>query len=476
MNPGLLIPEFIILGVASVALTLDFLLPRDRKSIVSYLAVAGLAAALTASLVVLGREGQAFGGFFIADGFTDFFRIIILGVGLLTAIASLSTFAKSPYEGEYYTLYLFALAGAMLMAGSGEIITLYLSIELLSLPAYALVAFRKASEKANDAVLKYFVLGILASSVILYSLSLLYGVTGETTLSAIGAATTGDITSSPIIVFASLLLLVGLGFKVAAVPFHWWAPDAYEGAPAQVAAFLAAVSKAAAFAALVRVFLGPLIDTNTNWELWFGALAATTMIVGTLLALPQTNIKRLLAFSSISHAGYILMGFAVATKLGAETLLFYIITYAFATAGSFFVVAAATKKAEAEDISDLAGLSQRNPALAFVMVIFLLSLIGIPPLAGFVGKLLLFGAVIDAGLIWLAVIGALATVASVGYYIRVIREMYLGEPNAEEAHFTPSLRVASYVALAAVVVMGVYAGPLVSLARAAASALGFEAA
>ena len=471
-----LIPEFIILGFASIILTLDFMLKTGKKHIIPVITLIGLIAALAASFITLGNGGDAFNGFFKADGFTDLFRIVILGVGALVVIASMTSFKNSLHEGEYYTLFMFSLAGALIIAGAGELITLYLAIELLSIPAYALVAFRKNSDKANEAVLKYFILGILASAIILYAMSLLYGVTGETQLTAIAGAMTGDLAGSPIVIVAALMFIAGLGFKISAVPFHWWAPDAYEGAPAQISGFLASISKIAAFAALARIFFEPLLNTSINWEVWFGVIAAITMVVGTLLALPQTNIKRLLAYSSITHAGYILMGFAAASVLGAESLLFYLVAYAVATAGAFFVLVAASTKVEAEEVSDLAGLAQRHPGLALVMVILVFSLVGIPPLAGFIAKVYLFGAVIDAGMIWLAVIGVLATVASVGYYLRVVREMYIVEPTVEGHNFTPTLKIASYTALVATIAIGIFSAPIYDLAKSAASALGLGSA
>ena len=471
---GVIGPEIVVFSVATTVLTLDFLLGQRRKVWLAYLSLLGLLGALAVTLLAP-VEGSIFSGTFSSDALTLFFRLALVGLALAIVLASVGPLASERSQGEYYTLLLFSLCGAMILAGATELVTLYLGLELMALPAYALVAFRKTNEKANDAALKYFVLGLLSSAVIVYGMSLLYGLTGQTNLGEIARAVQ---TGAPPLVLASVLLLAGFAFKVAAVPFHFWAPDAYEGAPAPIAAYLAAISKLAAFAALLRIFLTALPGTADSWQAWFGVLAAVTMVAGTLMALPQSNLKRLLAYSSITHVGYALIGFAVGTALAFATMLFYLVVYAVGSIGAFFVISAASKgiNEEAEDIVHHAGLWSRSPALAFSMTVFLLSLVGIPPLAGFIGKVYLFGAAIEAGgtvPVGLAVIAVLATVVSLGYYMKIIREMYMVEPQAPPIP-KPSLglRAAIYLTLIAVVALGIFNFPLLELATKAVGIFG----
>lgn len=466
----LMMPEVILFSLAFVVLGLDLVLGPKHKIILTYTALLGLLAAFVTALAMVAINNPFLltaNESFSADGVTSVFRLGLLGLSFLVVLASLSSLSNHPSQGEYYVLLLFSLGGAVMLAGSAELITLLLSVELMALPAYSLVAFRKNSARSNEAALKYFILGLLASAIIIYAMSLLYGLTGETHISRIAAALAGG-GSRPALLLASLLFLGGFGFKVAAIPFHFWAPDAYEGASPQIAAYLAAVAKMAAFAALIRIFFGALPAASVHWSLWFGILATVTMIGGAFMALPQRNVKRLLAYSSISHAGYILIGLAVPTQLALSSMLFYVIVYALASAGSFFVVVAVSRTYEAENVEDYAGLSQRNPALALAMTIFLLSLLGIPPLAGFWGKLYMVSAAIRGGAEWLAVVAILISVVSIGYYVKIIKEMYLVEPREDVLEpASGSLRLAVYGTLALVIVL-LYNAPLFDLAERAA--------
>lgn len=467
---SLMVPEIMVFSLAFLILTMDLILGPKYKIWLSYTSILGLSAAFLLSVamaVANGPDVLTANESFAADGITTVFRVGLIGLTLLVVLASLSSLSKHPSQGEYYVLLLFSLGGAIMLAASAELITLLLSVELMALPTYTLVAFRKNSKRSNEAALKYFVLGLLASAMIVYAMSLLYGLTGETHLGRIAEALKSS-GASPALLLASLLFLGGFGFKVAAIPFHFWAPDAYEGASPQIAAYLAGVSKMAAFAALLRIFVGALPVALDRWAVWFGVLAAVSMLGGAFMALPQRNIKRLLAYSSISHAGYILIGLAVPTSLGVSSMLFYIMVYALASLGAFFIVVMMSKTHDAENLEDYAGLSQRNPAIALSMTIFLLSLLGIPPLAGFWGKLYIVGAAVRGGAIWLAIIAVLISVVSIGYYVKIIREMYLVDPT--EGALEPasgSLRFAVYGTLALVIVL-LYNWPLFRLAEKAA--------
>ncbi len=445
-------PELIITAVAILALMLDITLKKKFRDFISYFALAGLSSALAYALVYFGLRGELIVNQLAIDNLSVYIRLGILLVAITIVLASMrSAYTIQQNQGEFYALMLFSVVGTMIMASAQNLVTLYVGLELSTIPTFILVAFRKARVQAGEALIKYFILAILSSAFLVYGLSLVYGLTAELELSKIAQALGQGIT--PALAVASLLIIAGFGFKITAVPFHFWAPDTYEGAPVIVVAYLASVSKLGAFAVVARVFIVALQSTAVNWPLWFGVIATVTMTLGNLMALPQTKIKRMMAYSGIAHAGYLLVGLAVGTNFAISSMFFFLIVYAFATVGVFFVVSARSVKGEADAISSYTGMAQTNPTLALVMALFLMSLIGIPPLGGFFGKLWLGWAAVGDGQAYLAVLIFVNSVISVGYYIKIIRAMYLFEPEPSEQHIKAPIPTSLAIGTASMVVI-----------------------
>ena len=434
-----LLPLIILIVWACVLLLADLFIPKERKWLTAMLAAFGLALTLGFTLSQLGLENTAFNGMVVVDGFSVFVNALLLLTGLLGVALAYGYVKRMDIErGEYYTLMLFSISGMMLMAQTADLIVVFLALELLPLPLYVLSAFARPKLDSEEAGLKYFLLGAFSSGFVLYGIALVYGATGSTALSGIvAAASTG--TSSLLLTIGAALILVGLGFKVAAVPFHMWTPDVYQGAPTAVTAFMAAGAKIAGFAALLRVFSTafPSISTDLTPVIW--AISALTMIVGNLIAISQTDIKRMLAYSSIAHAGYILMAFVPygnpdVAPVSIAAGLFYLVAYAVTNFGTWgVVIALEQKEGRGLAISDYAGLGKKYPALAAAMTVFMLSLIGFPPTLGLVGKFYLFRAVLSGGYVGLAIIGVITSLISAYYYLRVVVTMYMqeGEPETE---------------------------------------------
>lgn len=434
-----ILPLLILTVWACVLLLVDLFIPKTRKGITALLSALGLAATLGFTLSQIGSEVSGFNGMVALDGFSTFVNALLLVSGLLGVALAYGYVKRMGIErGEYYTLLLFSVVGMMLMAQATDLIVVFLALELLSIPLYVLAAFSRPKTDSEEAGLKYFLLGAFSSGFLVYGIALIFGATQSTNIFAIVESASTS-TSNLLLTIGAALLLIGFGFKVAAVPFHMWTPDVYQGAPTAVTAFMSSGAKIAGFAALLRVFATafPSIAADMTDVLW--VLSAATMIVGNVVAIAQTDIKRLLAYSSIAHAGYILMAFVpygndsvVATSVAAG--LFYLVSYAFTNFGAWGVVIALEKKeGKGLAIADYAGLSKRHPALAAAMAVFMLSLIGLPPTIGLIGKVYLFRAVIDAGFVWLAIIGVLTSLVSAFYYLRVVVIMYMkdGEPTAE---------------------------------------------
>lgn len=429
-----ILPLLVLVVWACALLLVDLWL--KRKGVTAFLAALGLALTAGLALAQAGEATSAFSGMLALDGFATFLNVLFALSGLLGIAVAYGYLKRMGIErGEYYSLLLFSTAGMMLMAHAADLIVVFLALELLSLPLYVLAAFARPRLDSEEAGLKYFLLGAFATGFVVYGITLIYGATGTTSLAGVLAASSGA--SSLLLTIGAALVLVGFGFKVAAVPFHMWTPDVYHGAPTPVTAFMAVGAKAAGFAALLRVFVTALPSLSADLTPVVWGLAALTMFVGNVVAIAQTNIKRMLAYSSIAHAGYILMAFVAfgdpATRGDAvASALFYLVTYALTSYGAWSAVIALERQdGQGLEISDFAGLGRKRPLLAAAMTVFMLSLTGMPPTLGLVGKFYLFRTVIEAGQVWLAIIGVLTSLISAYYYLRVVVVMYMREGAPE---------------------------------------------
>ncbi len=464
-------PEAVVITVALMVLILDFFIDKESKAFLGWFSLAGIgvAAFATFRLMSVGASGTFFSGTFNLDPFSIFFKFVFFiacGLGILVSINYLKS--QDIQRGEYYSLMLFATSGMMLMASAADLITLYLGLELMAMSIYILAGFLRHDNRSNEAAIKYLLLGAFSSGIMLYGMSLLYGVTGTTNLAEILTfLRTADL-NNPVIYLAMIMLVVSFGFKVAAVPFHMWVPDVYEGAPTPVTAFMSAGPKVAGFAVLLRVFLYSLEPLHADSTAIISGLALLTMAGGNILALSQTNIKRMLAYSSIAHAGYALVGLAAGGPEGAASVMLYVCIYALMNMGAFGVVIMLRKAGErGEEISDFAGLGKTNKTAAFLMLIFMFSLTGIPPTAGFIGKFYIFKSAVQSGLVWLAVAGVLFSSISAYFYLRVIMVMYMKEPKESiELTTSPSLALALAISVTAVIYIGVLPSQLLDYARA----------
>ncbi|MDX2162870.1 MAG: NADH-quinone oxidoreductase subunit N [bacterium] len=473
LNLGVTIPAMSVAVWACLLLLIDLWIPKEQKARTAWLAAGGLVFAFIANLVTFDSGTDAFLGMFVADRFTGFMNVIILVTGVISILMSVDYLKRTGMErGEYYTLLLFTISGMMFMVGANDLITIFVALELLSIPLYVLSAFRSPDLKSEESGMKYFILGAFASAFFVYGSALVYGATGTTSLPeifrVIGTLDMGSDTNVLLLLVGSGLVLVGLGFKVAVVPFHAWTPDVYEGAPSPITAFMSVGAKAGGFGALLRIMIVGLpsfviIDgANAAWQQVVWVIAAATVILGNIVAILQTNIKRLLAYSSIAHAGYILMAVAAAGTAGvadaaANAALVYLLAYAFTNLGAFAVAMAIEKDdGSGTNIDDFNGLAKSRPLMAAMMTAFMLSLTGIPLTAGFMGKLFVFQATLDAGLVPLAIIGVLTSVVSALYYSRIILNMYFKEADGDAAQgATPALNWAIYAAFAGTILLGI---------------------
>ncbi|HEX5941291.1 MAG TPA: NADH-quinone oxidoreductase subunit N [Anaerolineales bacterium] len=442
---------------ASVLLLVDLFIPKERKGSTALLSALGLALTLGFTLSQIGQEITGFNGMVVLDGFSVFVNALLLVSGLLGIALAYGYVRRMGLErGEYYTLLLFSVIGMMLMAQAADLIVVFLALELLSIPLYVLAAFARPRVESEEAGLKYFLLGAFATGFVVYGTALVFGATGSTNLVTVVERAAPGAENLLLLSIGAALILVGFGFKVAAVPFHMWTPDVYQGAPSAVTAFMSSGAKIAGFAALLRVFATafPSISVDMTGILW--ALAALTMILGNVIAIAQTNIKRLLAYSSIAHAGYILMAFVpygdsdpIVRNTSIAAGLFYLVAYAITNFGAWGVVIALEKsEGRGLEIGDYAGLARKHPVLAAAMTIFMLSLIGLPPTIGLIGKVYLFRAVIAGGFYGLAIIGVLTSLISAYYYLRVVVIMYMrdGEPVTERESFLDFTTIATAIA------------------------------
>lgn len=458
------LPELIVLATAVSALACDMLVKNVQRINVTLTASLGLLIAFFATRNLVEPTGDAyFGGMIVRDSLSILLNQVFIIGALLAALISHDYARRDPRQyPEFMALLLFSTLGMMVISASADLITLFVGIELLSLSLFVLAGSDKDRHASGESALKYFLLGAFSTGFLVYGMAFIFGVARTTNLTAIGMSLAAGGEATPLLVLGFALLLVGLGFKISLVPFHMWAPDVYQGAPAPVTAWIATGSKIAGFVALLRVFIWPNMSFAPLAEYWVDGvwwLALLTMIVGNAGALVQTDIKRMLAYSSIAHGGYLSMAFTAHNQIGAEALLFYLAAYLFMTLGAFGVVIMASRRGiDCESIGDLAGLSRQRPFLAGVMSIFMLSLAGMPGTAGFVGKLWLFGAAIQAEFYVLALVGVLTTLLSFYYYLRVIVTMYVTEPG-EDAYFNRysiSNGLALSVCAVALITLGVY--------------------
>ena len=483
----LFLPEFMVTGLAFVVLAADFSLPDRRKGLLPYLAAVGLAAILAFSLIDLrGQEGSIYEGMLVVDGYALFFKAFFLVLGIVVVLSSVEYVKRHlDYPGEYYGILLFTVVAAMLLAASRELLTAYISLELLSFGLYVLVAYDRYNPKSNEGGTKYILLGALSSAFLLYGISQIYGLVGTTRFDGISEVLAATSDMSPGVVVGLVMIIAGLGFKVAAVPFHMWAPDAYEGAPIPITAYLAVGSKAAAFALVLRLFGEALIPAAADWQIVIVILAALTMVVGNLGALVQRNIKRLLAYSSVGHVGYLLMGIAALAAVdadgGASTelshlasngVMLHLVAYGITNMAAFLAVAAMFNVIGSEEVASLAGAARRVPMVAVVMAAALFSLAGLPIFAGFASKFYLFSAAASQGLLWLAGLAIFTSLISLYYYLMVVRQMYI-EPAADPAKVRIPRATVALLGLLFVgmVVVGVYPAPLLDAIQSASDAL-----
>ena len=488
----LLIPEFMAAGLAFAVLTLDFFLKEDRKHLLGYFAAGGLLATLAVTLIQQwGVDDTLYDGALRMDAFTLFFRAAFLLMGAVAILSSVEYVRRGlRYAGEYYAILIFTIVGMMLISASGELLTAYISLELLSLGLYVLASFDRYNPKSNEAGTKYILLGAVSSALLLYGISQIYGLMGTTRFDemarVLAAAADGGGGLPPGLIVGFGMIFAGLGFKLAAVPFHMWAPDVYEGAPIPIAGWLATASKAAALALALRLFSHALMPIAADWRTIAAALAALTMTVGNLTALAQTNMKRLLAYSSVGHVGYLLMGVAALaavdadgaartdfSRLAVNGAILHLIAYGATSLAAFLCLTAFHNATGKDDIADLAGAARRSPFLGAALAASLLSLAGLPIFAGFVSKFYLFSAAAAQGLLWLAGIAIFASLVSLYYYLQVLRQAYIEPPpDGADAIRLPRLTVAVLGALTAVViVIGVYPSPLMSVIERASAAL-----
>ncbi len=434
---------------ASILLIVDLWIPKDRKTITGWLTLLGLASTAIVVAYTTGEDPVAMGGMVKADGFAYMLYYIFLLVAALTVLLSMSYIEKNNIErGEFYSLILFATIGMMGMAMANDMIVVFVALEVLSIPLYVLAGYLRGKAESEESAMKYFLLGAFASAFLVYGIALVFGATGTTNLEAISAAIEGGAANRAYLYGGIGLILVGLGFKVATVPFHMWTPDVYEGAPSVVTAFFSVGAKAGGFAALLRVLYVAFEPVTADWAPVIAILSALTMIFGNISAITQTSIKRMLAYSSIAHAGYILMagvagGQGALTDFAASAAAFYLVGYAFTNMGTWGIVMAVEKEANTNnEIASFAGLGKKRPMLAMAMVVLMLSLTGLPPTIGFVGKFYIFTAAIDAGYMWLALVGVVTSLISAYYYLRVIIVMYMQDGDVEaDLPWTLSLAV-----------------------------------
>jgi NADH-quinone oxidoreductase subunit N len=475
-----ILPEMLVVGMACLLLVLDPITPAHKKDLLAWMSLGIVVVCSVVTMSGFGERVMAFSDLVVVDSYAVFWKMLLYLVSGLTILLSMGYLKEEKIQlAEYYAFVLLALTGMMVMVSGADLLTIYLGIELMSITLYIMAGFKRFEARSIESSAKYFVLGAFSSGILLYGISILFGVTGSTRLVEIAAVVNGRGIDDPLVFIALMLLIVGFGFKVAAVPFHMWTPDVYQGAPTSVTAFMAVASKAASFAAFLRVLLEAFGGIKPNWNLLMLVICLITVALGNLVAIVQTNVKRMLAYSSIAHAGYALIGLVVAgwggkeaavSAQGISSLMLYLAIYSFMTLGAFAMVAILRKGGlEGEEVEDFSGLAKRHKGGAFLMLVFMVSLAGIPPTAGFIGKFYLFMAAVNAGLAWLAIVGLIFAAISAFFYLRIVMVMYMREPSSDQELHTrlvlsPQISVVLACAVAGVVLLGIFPGPLVSVA------------
>ncbi|WP_430389515.1 NADH-quinone oxidoreductase subunit NuoN [Dyella sp. 20L07] len=461
----ILLPELYLVVAACLLLLLDAFMKAEQRPLLHWLSIAVLLVGIY--LVVEGQPSPAataFNGMFIRDGVAEILKVFaLLSTVLVFVYAKPYLMDRKLFVGEFYTLTIFAVIGIMLLVSAGNLITVYLGLELLTLSSYALVALNRDSRLSSEAAIKYFVLGALASGMLLYGMSMVYGATGTLDLAHLHSAAT--LTTMPhLLVFGLIFMIVGIGFKLGAAPFHMWIPDVYQGSPTAVTIFIGSAPKLAAFGMAYRLLASGMGDLSQHWQLMLACLAVLSLAIGNLVAIVQSNLKRLLAYSTISHMGYLLLGLVNASPEGYAAAMFYAISYALMSAAGFGVILALARAGfECEEIDDLKGLNQRSPWAAFLMMLVMFSLAGVPPLFGFFAKLLVLQAAIHAGFMWLAIVGAVFAIIGLYYYLRVVKVMYFDKPvEGTEIYLQRdvTVRVVLSLNVLALLVLGFAWGPL----------------
>jgi len=466
------LPEIIMIVAGTLIMLIEPLLGERKKEGLSSLTVVAFLAALVAAVMANNNPGTSFSKMLVVDGFATFFRVLVIGVGILTVLCS-AQYLKREHaaSAEYYALLLFSVTGQCVMATANELIMIFIGLEISSIATYVLAGYLRDDKRNNEAALKYFLLGSFATAFLLYGIAWIYGTAGSTNLTDIRMYLLTPGTQRNIILASTsaALMFVGFAFKVSAAPFQVWAPDVYQGAPAPVTLFMSAGPKAAAFAVFLRVFMTAFAPITDRWEPFVWASALLTMIIGNFAALTQSNIKRLLAYSSIAHAGYVMVAVAAHNQVGIAAAMFYLAAYAFMNIGAFAVITHFSRQGEKYvDVADLAGLGWKQPVTAALFSIFLLSLIGVPLTGGFFGKFYIFKAALDAHLVWLAVLGLLNSAVAAYYYLRIIVVMYMQEPGEATASLPPlgaGIKTALWASALGTLILGIFPGLLLNFAR-----------
>jgi len=470
------LPEILLTIFGIAIMMLEASAKNEKRMWLGAISLGGIVLAFLANIWAYGERGPAFQNMIIIDGYGTFFRGVVLVVGFLCILGSLSYMEREKSQsGEYYALILFSIVGQCVLATSSDLIMVFIGLEISSIATYILAGFQRDDRRNNESALKYFLLGSFATAFLLYGIAWIYGLIGSTNLQEIRRVLDQGNQPTVLVGLAMALMFVGFGFKVSIAPFQMWAPDVYQGAAAPVSAFMSAGPKAAAFAIFFRVFMTSFRSMNERWIPLVWGCALLTMIIGNFAALLQTNVKRLLGYSSIAHAGYVLVALTASSQVGVAAAMFYLASYALMNIGAFTVISHVAARNERHvRIDDLAGLGQREPVTAALLAIFVFSLIGVPLTGGFFGKFYVFQAALNSHLVWLTVLGLVNSAIAAYYYLKIIVAIYMREPNEEMAELqapSPSLQIALWASAVGVLILGIFPSTLLSFASLSAGAL-----